>query len=47
MVIAPPDVGDRMPNLLARPWAWGSRSLWQRLEDGLGAVWNALQSPHL
>jgi hypothetical protein len=47
MVIAPPDVGDRMANLVASPWTWGSRSLWQRLEDGLGALWNALQSPHL
>jgi hypothetical protein len=47
MVIAPPDVGDRMANLVARPWAWGSRSLWQRLEDELGALWNALQSPAL
>ena len=47
MVIAPPAVGDRMANLVARPWTWGSQSLWQRLEDGLSELWNALQSPHL
>lgn len=47
MVIAPPEVGDRMAIALARPWLWSSRSLWQRLEDSVGAVWNALQSPHL
>ena len=47
MVIAPPDIGDRMPNLLLRPWTWGSRSLWQRFGDGLGALWDALQSPKL
>jgi hypothetical protein len=47
MVIAPPDIGDRMANQLPSPLAWTSRSLWQRLEDGLGAAWNALRPPHL
>jgi hypothetical protein len=47
MVIATPDVGDRMANQVAPPWTRGSRSLWQRLEDGLGALKRALQSPAL
>ena len=40
MVIAPPETGDRMATGLTRP------SLWQRIGDGLGALWRALQSPH-
>jgi hypothetical protein len=47
MVIAPPDVGDRMANVLTRPWSWSTRSLWQRLGDGAGAIWNALKPQHL
>jgi len=45
MVIAPPEIGDRMPNLFAKPWTWALRSLWQRFGDGVGALWNALGSP--
>jgi hypothetical protein len=37
LVIAPPEIGDRMGNVLTRPW-------WRRLGDGLDTIWNALQS---
>lgn len=47
MVIAPPDTGDRMANVLTRPWTWSTRSLWQRLGDGAGAIWSALVPQHL
>lgn len=47
MVIAPPDIGDRMANVLTRPWSWSSRSWWQRFTGGLGAIWDALQPQHL
>lgn len=42
MVVAPPDTGDRIANVLTRPWTWSSRSLWQRIGDGASALWNAL-----
>jgi hypothetical protein len=44
MVIAPPDVGDRMV-LIRPPPAWGS--LWWRIERVVDAIWSALQPPHL
>jgi hypothetical protein len=47
MVVAPPDTGDRMANVLTRPWTWSTRSLWQRLGDGAGALWDALAPQHL
>lgn len=45
MVIAPPETGDRMANALAVPGTCGLCSFWQQLEDGLGTLWRALQSP--
>jgi len=47
MVVAPPDTGDRMANVLTRPWTWSTRSLWQRLGDGASAIWDALTPQHL
>jgi hypothetical protein len=47
MVIVPPDTGDRMANVLTRPWTWSTRSLWQRLGDGIGAIWSAIMPRHL
>jgi hypothetical protein len=44
MVIAPPEVGDRM-NLADPSLAASARSLWRRLESGIGAAWRALQPP--
>jgi hypothetical protein len=47
MVLSPPDTGDRMANVLTRPWTWSTRSLWQRLGDGAGAIWQALAPQRL
>ena len=48
MVICPKDTNpDRIPNLLLRPWRWGQRGLWQRLEDLAAGVVDALRSPQL
>ena len=46
MVIAPPEIGDPMPNLFARSWTWALRSLWQQLGAGVGALLGKLQSSH-
>ena len=43
MVIAPPEVGDRMGNVLTGAWPWALRPFWQWLDHGLGAIWNAVQ----
>jgi hypothetical protein len=47
MVIEPPETGDRMANVLTRPWTWSMRSLWQRLGDGASALWGAVVPRHL
>jgi hypothetical protein len=47
MVITPPDTGDRMGNALTSPWAWASRSLWQRFGEGIDAIWSVLQPQNL
>ena len=47
MVIDPPDVGDAMANALVKPWTWSSRPLWQRLGDGLRALWEGVQTHEL
>jgi len=36
-----------MANVLTRPWTWSTRSLWQRLGDGAGAIWQALAPQRL